>query len=45
VLSDPAASPLADRAVLAGRRLYSGLDELLAPGGGPTRTARPICCR
>jgi len=30
VLSDPAASPLADRAVLAGRRLYSGLDELLA---------------
>ncbi len=30
VLSDPAASRLADRAVLAGRRLYSGLDELLA---------------
>ena len=30
MLSDPAASPLADRAVLAGRRLYSGLDELLA---------------
>ena len=30
VLSDPAASPLADRVVLAGRRLYSSRDELTA---------------
>jgi hypothetical protein len=41
-LADPGASPLADRAVLAGRRLHGGLDELMAlPPGTSSCEARP----